>query len=963
MPRLRHAIAIVGTLSATLSLGGCLLAAPDEEAAGSGPELAVVVTALELASAGDVVWDVAVFSGSEEPVWQRRLTSSAFGDGAGSTTYVGPCDARPEAEHHTVDLWLVGVFAQPIPPGGAGAFNAGSAIGDGAVDGTALPVQSPTASGPIRESVTCLASEDVAVTFDVTVLRPASQGFFDVAIGYDELFCSAKFDCCYDIDGEGCAADGADDILLLHDAGGARGRTFILALSCTAGPGGDALTTLLMDSLELDCTTPAGAPFTPDVTIDPGSHRVGNLCDASAIAACEAISAPVLDPSELLFQVATFRGVDALVWGTDVARVAYWNVALGVEPAITGCRLRSRATAADAERSPALAATGLIPDGHVYPYIAWEVDLAACGAEALALGDPDATVGVAYSGLSGGPVAFAARFAPDAAVFVGPAFEDLELIQGTPLPSLDSAHRFVDPRDGTLSFSLVGDAPPGLAIDPGAGTLTGTPTTPGTFVVQVAARGAHPAPTPSNAFTVVVTPGAPSFVGPNIATLAAQQHAPLAPFDAAARFEDPAGGALTYSLSGTAPTGVTIHPTSGVISGTPTQAGTFNLQVIASGAEPPPAASNTFALVVASAAPSFVGPSVGTISGNQNQTLTSVATASRFSDPGGLPLTYSFVGSPPTGVTIHSATGLISGTPTASGSFSVRVRATNGHGLSADSNQFSISIAAAPTGQTSFTTVGNFTFTVPAGVTSISAVAVGGGGRGGLNGINFVSATESHLRRGSTNFIRAGPGGNGGVGSSPGWAGSGSGLSGAVIHSGGVGGDSGNNRGPGGGGGAAGYSGSGGAGGAGRTSSGTTHYGQVGSGGGGGGGSGSFTPGTHRGGSGGGVGILGIGSNGGRSTASGGHGGGGSGGTNGSNLSGGDYGGGGGGGGSSNRAGGGGGGLVYLNDIPVTPGEVLHVQVGRGASSSSDGMNVKGRDGGQGAVRIIWGPNRSFPAG
>ena len=46
----------------------------------------------------------------------------------------------------------------------------------------------------------------------------------------------------------------------------------------------------------------------------------------------------------------------------------------------------------------------------------------------------------------------------------------------------------------------------------------------------------------------------------------------------------------------------------------------------------------------------------------------------------------------------------------------------------------------AVTAGTSFTTVGAATFTVPAGVTSISVVAVGGGGGGTYNGLGGAGA-------------------------------------------------------------------------------------------------------------------------------------------------------------------------------------------------------------------------------
>jgi len=244
--------------------------------------------------------------------------------------------------------------------------------------------------------------------------------------------------------------------------------------------------------------------------------------------------------------------------------------------------------------------------------------------------------------------------------------------------------------------------------------------------------------------------------------------------------------------------------------------------------------------------------------------------------------------------------------------------------------------AAAP-GQQVFTSSG--TFTVPAGVTSICAVAVGRGqngaagngmgtpGRGGEGGTlsytNALSVTpgesltvtiatstssstgETTLKRSSTVLLAARAGGQ-----TSGQANVGTSFAGgtAPAPAGGYGS---------GGGGAGGYSGAGGAGGSGGG-------GSAGSGGSGGGGGGGNS--TEYSGGGGGVGLLGAGSNGAAGSASGGGGGGGSGGGAGTS---------GGAGGAGGNYGGGGGGGDIINE---------------------------GGSGGGGAVRILWGAGRSYPS-
>ena len=282
-----------------------------------------------------------------------------------------------------------------------------------------------------------------------------------------------------------------------------------------------------------------------------------------------------------------------------------------------------------------------------------------------------------------------------------------------------------------------------------------------------------------------------------------------------------------------------------------------------------------------------------------------------------------------------------------------------------------------PVGQTAYTTAGTFTFTVPAGTTSISAVVVGGGGGGsGCDGGQIRNETNNGggggglaygtiaVTPGETLTVVVGSGGNAGGDDTGGTAGGNTTIvrSGTTLLSGGggaggqyrsegataaggasggtarIGGGSGGSSGTGtgvsgatGGGGAGGYSGNGGNGGN-RTSNGV-----AGTGGGGGGGGGFNTTSlTGRAGAGGGVGILGSGV-----------GGDGAGGT-----------------GNSATPTGGGGGSNGTAGGDYTTG--LGGQYGGGgggkADSTSPGATPTGGAGTGGAVRIIWGSGRSYPS-
>jgi len=276
------------------------------------------------------------------------------------------------------------------------------------------------------------------------------------------------------------------------------------------------------------------------------------------------------------------------------------------------------------------------------------------------------------------------------------------------------------------------------------------------------------------------------------------------------------------------------------------------------------------------------------------------------------------------------------------------------------------------TGQQTYTTAGSYSFVIPAGVSSITVLAVGGGGgsvgaygpfskdayggggasggalayynnysvtpgqsvaivvgAGGVGESNLVDGrvgNPSSVAYGGTTIISAG-GGLGGksISNTPPNGGTATGTSGFVGYSGGIGSAAGGES-PGcGGAGAAGYSGAGGrGGGADPATSGT---------GGGGGGGNKSTTNTLGGGGGGGVGILGQGSNG--AAASGDVGGGGGGGSGGAN-------------GASRSSGNGGVGGAY--------------GAGGGGGGARGGYTVGG-SGGVGAVRILYpGSTRSYPS-
>lgn len=147
---------------------------------------------------------------------------------------------------------------------------------------------------------------------------------------------------------------------------------------------------------------------------------------------------------------------------------------------------------------------------------------------------------------------------------------------------------------------------------------------------------------------------------------------------------------ITWSItSGSLPSGVTLNASTGVLSGTPASATTASFTVTATNA----VGSNARALSITIGAAPGAAPVVttttligGVVGSAYTQTLVATGTT---------PITWTVTaGALPFGMSLAALTGVISGTPTVSGSYTFTVTATNGSGSNA--RALSVVIAAAP---------------------------------------------------------------------------------------------------------------------------------------------------------------------------------------------------------------------------------------------------------------------------
>jgi len=265
-----------------LASAGCI----SEQPAGNPQGFKIVVAPLSLAVIGVACYDLAVTTDTDT-VWSKgvpafttlghdqtqppdpslavvpanadgdTVCSDQYGNSAGGDiTYIGPCDASAGADtdsssggvQNIVTLWVDGLY--------------------NTTKTTEMGEWQDPCPGGCSLQIDCNENADSLAEFDLTIMRDANQGFFDVAVNFDDIFCSAKFDTCYANATETVADD--DNITLLFGADDIRDWTGVFGFTCTAGP--DSNTTLAYGAITVACA--GGVSFTIDPTVAEGSNHI-----------------------------------------------------------------------------------------------------------------------------------------------------------------------------------------------------------------------------------------------------------------------------------------------------------------------------------------------------------------------------------------------------------------------------------------------------------------------------------------------------------------------------------------------------------------------------------------------------------------------------------------------------------------------------------------------------------------
>ena len=239
-----------------------------------------------------------------------------------------------------------------------------------------------------------------------------------------------------------------------------------------------------------------------------------------------------------------------------------------------------------------------------------------------------------------------------------------------------------------------GALPSGLTLNGFTGQLAGTPTQNGIFNFTVRVQDSTSTPViASKAFSLTIN-GGPVTITTN---------SPLPSGISGTAYSQTlaaSGGVPPYSnwtvSSGTLPAGLTLNASTGILGGIPTAAGPFNFTVSVQDSTPSSGVqtgSKAFALTINAPVPlSIVTASPlpgGSLANAYSQTLAATGGLAPYSN-----WTVT-AGALPAGLSLNAATGAISGTPTATGTFNftVQVRDANSSPQTA-SKPFTLTIAA-----------------------------------------------------------------------------------------------------------------------------------------------------------------------------------------------------------------------------------------------------------------------------
>lgn len=218
---------------------------------------------------------------------------------------------------------------------------------------------------------------------------------------------------------------------------------------------------------------------------------------------------------------------------------------------------------------------------------------------------------------------------------------------------------------GAVSYSLYsGSLPPGISLSSNNGSITGTPSSSGSYSFRVSANNAAGS-TLTGTLSITVAPPAPVWIDQTI-NPTAYEDAPYS--DGVSASNSP-----SYRISsGALPTGISLSTSTGSITGTPTTAGTSNFTIQAYNSSGTISVGLTLEVISGLAPPEWT----------DNTLSTALRVGSAYADAVSASdaASYAVVGTIVPGLSLNTSNGSVTGTPTAQGTYPFTLQAINAAG-------------------------------------------------------------------------------------------------------------------------------------------------------------------------------------------------------------------------------------------------------------------------------------------